>query len=81
MHDALVSLSVSKARTIVEFQNKTIQQQQQIIINVIQDFLAKLISSAWSSARKPFDFKKNRNLKLDSKNSREPDLNSFWTHE
>ena len=47
----------------------------------MQDFLAKLISSAWSSARKPFDFKKNRNLKLDSKNSREPDLNSFWTHE
>ena len=38
-------------------------------------FLAKLISSAWSSAQKPFDFKKNRNLRLDSKNSRAPDLN------
>ena len=46
----------------------------------MHDFLAKLISSAWSSAQKPFDFKKNWNLKLDSKNSRAPDLNFLLMH-
>ena len=65
---------------IVEFQNKKIQQQQQTI-NIMQDIFAKLISFVWSSGQKPFDFKKNRKLKLDSKNCRAPDLNSFWTHE